>query len=230
VSSVLLLVCFLVIVSQARPPRSVYPNGLFDVGIAVAAPNTAGATILTPVISGRLDERFVVAWPKSLRVGVPDDAIVRIAANKYEDLLKDIEESNRRIKQEHFKGLPRLEVTLAGDSGVEIIARHNDEQVLVKGQKHKEWSWSILPKATGPHQLILRVYGVQGNIHEDYDPEVEQYEVAFNFWYWLSNGVQQNAIGFISALILALCTFFLGLLRGERKGKREVPESAKPDP
>jgi hypothetical protein len=193
------LVCFLVVISTPPPPRDVYQGGLF-VPVTIVARGTAGTRAVA--IRGRLDERFVVSWPKGLKVGMLDWVVVRIAANDYEDLLKGIDEAGRDIKEERFKGEPRLVVTLNYDSGLEVIKRHNDEQVVVRGQRHREWGWSILPKATGPHQLILLVQGVRGKIHEDYDPEIKEYTVAFNFWYWLWNGVQQNGVSWGWALIM----------------------------
>src|SRR5438477_10379263 len=71
--------CLLIVVSHQRPPRLVSPY--MWPGIAIAAPGTSGAKApvsIKPVIQGKLDERFVVSWPPGLRVGSPEDVIVRI--------------------------------------------------------------------------------------------------------------------------------------------------------
>ena len=213
--------CFLVVISDEKPPRSVYPGGLFDGVIALAPATTAAQQVPRLVIQGRLDERFVLAWPKGLREGVLDSAIVRIASNNYENLLSGIDKSLNEVKQEKFKGVPRLDVTLTSDSGVEIIRQHSDEQVIVRGQPHKEWSWTILPKTTGPHRLILLVQGVNGNIHEDYDPEIKEYDVAFNWLYWAKNGIQQNGIGWIFTIVFSVISYFIGWYRARRKPHRK---------
>jgi hypothetical protein len=50
------------------------------------------------------------------------------------------------------------------------VRHHRDEQVVVRGQPRKEWSWTVVPSTTGVHRLIPRVQGVHGNIRENYDP------------------------------------------------------------
>jgi hypothetical protein len=214
---IVLIVCFVVVISHERPPRPVYPSTPFDVKIMVAPSGTTDARAVNPVIQGRLNERFAVTFPKGLRVGTLDYVTVQIAANTYETLLEDIDEYNRKVLRQTFKGYPRLEVTLNADSGLELVKHHSDDQVVVKGQPHREWSWTVVPKTTGRHQLILLVQGVHGNIREDYDPEIEEYEVAFSFWYWLSNGLQQNGINWVWAVIFAALSFLAGWLVKERK-------------
>jgi hypothetical protein len=208
VAGALFAVCFLIVISNPRPPRAIYPTSMFD-AIAIAPPGSAGIQLIKPVIGGRLNERFTVIWPPGLRLGTPESIVVRIAANKYEDLLNGIDVFNRKIKVEEWKGVPKLVVTLTGDSDLQILPEHTDAQVIVKGAKHKEWSWTVIPKASGQHRLILLVRGVQGSASEDYDPEVEQYDVAFNFLYLLTSGIQQNGISWLSAAVLMLLTGFV---------------------
>jgi hypothetical protein len=53
---------------------------------------------------------------------------------------------------------------------------------------------------------------------EDYDPEVMQYDVAFNFWYWLWNSIQQNAANWAWTVFVAVIGGLGGwLLRGRSK-------------
>ncbi len=171
----------------------------------------------------KLDERFVVSWPTALKMAVPEIVVVRIAANDYEDLLADIE-SGRKVKTERFKGEARLEVSLTPDSGIEVVKQHSETQVVTKGQRHREWSWSVWPKTTGPHELSLLVQGVSGNNREDYDPQVMHYDVEFNFGYWLSNGLQQNGISWIWAVILLAITNTLTFWLSKRSSKRGLSE------
>jgi len=192
--------------------------------VAIAAPGTTGETrTVTVKTRTKLDERFIVAWPPSLKVAVPEVVVVRIAANDYEDLLDGLD-PNRRVKAERFKGEARLQVTLTPDSGLEVVKQHSDIQVVVRGQRRREWSWSVWPKTTGPHQLSLLVQGISDNIREDYDPEVMQFDVAFNLWYWLSNGLQQNGITWAWALILLIVTnAFTFWLSKRNSGRGEPP-------
>ena len=150
------------------------------------------------------------AWPKNLTLGVPDTVVVRIAANRYEDMLKGIDQLTKDIKQEEFKGESKIEITLTSDSGLELVKQHSDQQVVVKGQPHREWSWRVFPKATGKHFLNLLVQGVHGSAHYDLDPDAVEYEVAFNFWFWFWNGLQQNAITWMWAIVLPSVGFVLG--------------------
>ena len=217
--------CFLVLISNESPPRSVYPGGLFDGIVALLPRSTTGQRGSRLVVPNRIDERFVLAWPKGLREGVLDTAIVRIAANHYEDLLAGIDQSLNEIKQEKFKGVTQLEVTLTSDSGVEILKQHSDEQVIFLGQPHKEWSWTILPKTRGTHRLILLVQGVNGSIHEDYDPEIKEYEVAFNFLYWTKNAFEQNGPAWIFTIVFAFVTYLFGRYQERRKQRRASSEN-----
>ncbi len=135
--------------------------------------------------------------------------VVRITANDRENLLAEIA-ADRRVKAEEFRGEARLSVTLKSDPGLDVVGQHNDTQTVVRGQRYREWSWSVWPKATGPHQLSLLVQGTAGNHSEDYDPETEQYDVGFNWWYWFSNGFQQYGLGWAFTAALSAITFFLG--------------------
>jgi hypothetical protein len=117
--------------SHSETPRLVSPHPWFY-AIGVVPPGTAGAGTTKRIVGqGKLDERFAVSWPTSLRVAVPDVVVVRIAANDYEDLLDKINGQDRKVKTETFKGEPRLEVTLTPDSGLEVVKRHSDVQVVV---------------------------------------------------------------------------------------------------
>ncbi|HEV1285618.1 MAG TPA: hypothetical protein VNU44_09915 [Bryobacteraceae bacterium] len=211
--------CFLIITSIPSAPRNIYPGGLIA-PVLFAPPGSAEKTKIVPAIQGRLDERFITAWPKGLTVGTHDSVVVRIAANDYENLLKGIDEFSREIVQERFKGRAELEVTLKGDSGLEIMSQHGDKQVVVRGQHYREWSWTILPKLSGTHRLSLLVQGVQGNIREDYDPQIKDYAVAMDWVYWLKLGAEQNGVGYVWAAVFGTATFFLGRLFG-KKSKQE---------
>jgi hypothetical protein len=215
----LLAVCFLIIISRGKPPRAVYPSGLFDVKIAITPSGTSGTQILRPVIQGKIPETFALSWPKGLGVGEPDEVIVRIASNDFEDLVRELSAFGREVFTDHWKGRAELEVTLVGDSSFDITPRHSDQQVIEKGKPHKEWSWGVLPKATGTHELTVRVYGVHGNLHEDYDPEGKRYDVAFNLLYWASNSIQQNllnwVLGGLAGMIFTLFAQWL-LKRGKQ--------------
>jgi hypothetical protein len=167
----------------------------------------------------KLDERFIVAWPHKLLVGKPDFVVVRIAANDYENLLAGLE-PDHEVRSERFRGEAKLEVTLTGDSGMEIVRQHSDQQTVERNQRHREWSWSIFPKATGLHQLTLLVQSVAGDKREDYDPEVRQWDVGFNPSYWFSNGIQQNGINWLWTIIVAAVTGAFGYLMGKRKSKK----------
>jgi hypothetical protein len=86
----------------------------------------------------------------------------------------------------------------------------------------------VLPKTTGTHQLSLLVQGVNGNEREDLDPEVEQYEVAFNLPYWLWTGIQQNGIGWLWTVILMLATSRVTLWWSRRHPDGKNPPSPPP--
>jgi hypothetical protein len=226
-------VCWLVITSKAHLPVRIapYPSQPFDARVVAVPPGTAGGQIIKPVIQGKIPENFAVSWPQALRVGVSDQVIVRIASNDYEDLLKQLSAYDREVFKDRWKGFPDLVVTLETDSTVDIIHRNTDEQKIEKGKPHREWSWGILPKATGTHELTVRVYGVHGNVKEDYDPEIRHYSVAFNPWYWFTNGVQQQGINWVWAIIFGGITFVAGrLTKRPEKPTQATPESPTRDP
>lgn len=217
------LVGLLVVSRSQPPPRRVSPSS-FEV-LAFRAPGTTAAKrapIATRVPS-KLDERFVVTWPNMLKVAVPEVVIVRIAANDYEDLLTGLG-ADRRRKIQDFKGYARLEVTLKSDAGIEVVSQHSDVQIVERGRRHREWSWSVWPRSTGRHQLSLLVQGINGKDREDYDPEVQEYDVVFNPWNWLSTGIQQNGITWGWAVILLLVSNWITLLISRSRG-RERPKS-----
>jgi hypothetical protein len=177
--------------------------------VLIAAPGTANGRLLENARSGghKLDDRFVVSWPPELTVGESAYVVVRIAANDYEDLLTGIEPT-RPTRAERFKAEPTLEVTLKCDSGLELIEQHSAQQTVLRGQRHREWRWSVWPKAIGPHELTLLVRGiVNGKAVEDYDPEIKPYEhTGFNFSYWFLNGLFLNGISWAWAIVLLVLT------------------------
>jgi hypothetical protein len=190
--------------------------------------NSTGNSV--KISGGKSVTRYImVAWPPRLKVAVPESVVVRIASNDAEDLLAGIDPS-RKIKTENFEGEARLEVTLTPDPGLDVVKQHSDIQVVVRGQKHREWSWSVWPKVPGPHQLSLLVQGISGSYREDYDPEVMQYEVAFNLWYWLWNGIQQNGISWAWAVILVVITNAITLWLSKRNSSNGDPPPSSPDP
>jgi hypothetical protein len=143
--------------------------------------------------------------------------LIRIAANDYEDLVLDLDLTRKKLKEEIFHdAVGRLEVTLSGDSGIEISKRNHDEQVVVWGKKHRQWSWEVLPRSSGAHQPSLVVQGISGPYREDYDPEVMQYSVAFSWGNWFSNGVQQNGWVAFSAIIGIFIGAFLQRVLGKK--------------
>jgi hypothetical protein len=192
------------VLMHSDPRALVSPSN--DVVALLAAPGTTGETIMTikPFPQGKLDERFFVAWPPSLKVAVPETVVVRIAAKAYGNITAGIVATDRLIKQETFKGEPRLEVTLTADSGLETIKQHSDIQVVKRDERYREWSWTVIPKMTGIHRLSLLVRGIHGDRRDDYDPEVMQYDVAFNLWYWLSGGIQENGVSWAWAFVLVV--------------------------
>ena len=134
----------------------------------------------------------------------------------------------RPTRKESWKGWDRLEVTLTPDPGLDIVPHHSNAQSVIKGQRYREWSWGVFPKNDGPHQLSLLVQGVHGSEREDYDPEMKQWNVEFNFWYWLKNGMQQNGIGWIWTIALAAATWGGGYITGKRKAPPPPPPSPPP--
>lgn len=170
------------------------------------------------------------AWPKGLKIGVPDTVTVKIAANKYEDLLAGIDRLTQDIKQENFKGEPRIEVTLTGDSGLEIIKQHSDQQVVVRNERHREWNWLIIPKAPGKHVLSLLVEGIRDNIHYDLDPDAKEYDVAFNWWYWFWAGTFQNGVSWIWTAFWAVAVGIWTHLWTKRAERRKTNQAVLESP
>jgi hypothetical protein len=123
----------LFLIPAPRGPQLASPS--WSYAIAFAAPGTTGQTIPKIVkVRSKLDERFIVAWPPSLRVGVPENVVVRVAANDYENLVAGID-PGRKIKTDSFIGAARLEITLTSDSGLEIVKHHSDAQVCYPREK-----------------------------------------------------------------------------------------------
>jgi hypothetical protein len=163
-----------------------------------------------------------VSWPSALKVAVTERVTVRIAANDYEDLLAGIRGPSRRTKTERFKGYARIDAMLTPDADLGVVPEHSSQQVVYKGKPHKEWSWLVIPKTTGPHVLTLLVRGVNRGEYDDYDPDSMEYEVAFNSWYWLQNNLQQNGTLWLVSglsLILSALSLLLQFLQHRRQQK-----------
>lgn len=100
-----------------------------------------------------------------------------------------------------------------GDSGIEITKQHSDKQTVVKGGRHREWSWMVVPKSTGEHAMTVTVRAADLDFSEDYDPETMKYDVEFNFWNWFDSGLQQNGwtviIVVVTNVVTAVASFFV---------------------
>ena len=127
--AVIAAVCLFLAPTRGTGPDIISP---FDI-VTIYSPSSAGSVPLSVKVP-RSKERFAVAWPRSLTMGTPDEVVVRIAANDYEDLIADLDLTTKKVIQETFpKAVGNLEVTLSGDSGTEITKRNHDEQVVLQG-------------------------------------------------------------------------------------------------
>ena len=224
----LLFVCFLIVNSTPLAPKDVHPSGI--VYAAPFDPPGSGdrhGSVRPTKIGTKIDERFAVAWPSGLRLGEVQNVVVQIAANEYEVLLAGLKD--REIKRERFRGEPKIEVLLRGDSGLEIVSQHSDIQMVEKGKPHKEWSWSVLPKMSGNHQLILMVQGIRGEIHEDYDPEIKEYAVASNWPYLVRTGIEQKGVEWTYGAIFWVVTSLIAFALGRMTKTSKDPKPAKRD-
>jgi hypothetical protein len=200
-----------------------------DVADKVAADKVAADKVRADGINRIFKQRFAVSWPNSLKVAVPEVVVVRIAANDYEYLLSGIRGQGRTTRTENLRGPAKVEVLLNSDPDVALTAQHSNQQVVIQGKRHREWSWGVLAKTTGHHQLSLLVRGVNGNEYEDEDPETIEYDVSFNLWYWFQNGLQQNGINWLWAVILLIATNVITYFIS-RRNKTSVAATPNPEP
>jgi hypothetical protein len=137
-----------------------------------------------------------------------------------------IGEPTRPTRAERFKAVPELRITLNHDPNLDVVEQHSDQQTVVRGQRHREWRWSVWPKTVGPHELTLLVRGVvNGKSVEDYDPEIKEYDAGINLKYWFLNGLFLNGISWAWAVVLLVLTNATTIFVTNKANKRKHKQS-----
>ena len=160
-----------------------------------------------------IDQRFralnpgelLISAPRKMRVAVPDQFILRIAAANQNDGISSDLPTGAQTSTSILHVTPTMRATLAG-TGFTIQSTSQEEQ-LIGGGSFTEWAWQVTPLESGNRELVATVYVVlDGKVKGI--PKRWPVHVRANAGRWFSQFLAANWTWLSSTLLIPLFLFF----------------------